>query len=96
MEYNKENKKVAYALINMDNFSTIDGTGSLEICVIQILINLFKFIGIFNCDDEFLQRHCQESKSISTKTTLLVYIVGKIEIKGEILNKHCVKVSVLQ
>ena len=52
---------VAYASINMDNFSTIIGTGSLKICITQILINIFKFLVSLNCD-EFLQRHCQETK----------------------------------
>ena len=79
----------------MDNFSTIVGTGSLKICITQILINIFKFLGSVNCD-ECLQRHCQETKNVSTKTRLLVYRVGKSKIKGEILNKHCIKVSILQ
>ena len=79
----------------MDNFSTIVGTGCLEICVTQILINIFKFLGSVSCD-ELLKRHCQEIKSISITTRLPIYRVGKIEIEEEILNKHCLKVSVLQ
>ena len=78
----------------MDNFSTIVGTGCLEICVTQISINIFRILGRVNCD-ECLQRHCQEIKSVRTKTILPMYKVGKIEIEWEILNKHCVNVSIL-
>ena len=35
----------------MDNFSTIVGTGCLEICATQNLINELKFLGIVNCDE---------------------------------------------
>ena len=50
----------------MDNFSTNAGTGYPEICVTQILTNIFRFLGSVNCD-ESLQRHCQEIKRVSTK-----------------------------
>ena len=50
----------------MDNFSTIVGTGNLEICITQTLINIFKFLGSVTCD-ECLQKHCQEAKNVSTK-----------------------------
>ena len=53
-EYDKQNK-VAYTSINMNNFSTIVGTGKREICITQISLNIFKFLGSFNCD-ECLQR----------------------------------------
>ena len=49
LEY--KNKKVAYASIKIDNFSTIVGTGKLEICVTHILINILKFLGSVNCDE---------------------------------------------
>lgn len=60
MEYNKQNKKFAYASINMDNFSTIVGTRSLEICATQISKNIFKFLESAD-DDEYLQRHCHKN-----------------------------------
>ena len=64
-------KRVAYASINMDNFSTIVGTGNLEICITQTSINIFKFLGNVTCD-VCLQKHCQEAKNISIETRLLV------------------------
>ena len=47
----KKTKKVTYDSIKMDNFSTIVGIGYLEICVTQILINIFKFLGTVYCDE---------------------------------------------
>ena len=47
VEYNKQNKQSAYASINLDKFSTIFGTGSLEICMTQLSINFLKCVG---CD----------------------------------------------
>ena len=48
---NTINKKISYTSINKDNFSTIIGTGCLEICATQILINIFKFLRRVNCDE---------------------------------------------
>ena len=56
LEYNKQNKQPAYASINLDKFSTIFGTGSLEICTTQLSINSFNFLECVGCNS-YLKTH---------------------------------------
>ena len=57
LENNKQNKQSAYASINLDKFSMIFGTGSLEICMTQLSINSFNFLECMGCD-VYLQNTC--------------------------------------